>query len=42
MPFETITSSGGASATWAFVIIVAVVTITSIATLWVLRRINWL
>jgi zinc transporter len=32
----------GVNDTWAFVVIVAFVTITSIATLWVLRRINWL
>jgi zinc transporter len=32
----------GVNDTWAFIIIVAFVTITSIATLWVLRRINWL
>ncbi len=32
----------GVNDTWAFVIIVAFVTITSIATLWALRRIGWL
>ena len=32
----------GVNDTWAFIIIVAFVTITSIATLWVLKRINWL
>jgi zinc transporter len=32
----------GVNDTWAFVIIVAFVITTSIATLWVLRRINWL
>ncbi|MDE1996593.1 MAG: zinc transporter ZntB [Rhizobiaceae bacterium] len=32
----------GVNDTWAFVIIVIFVTISSVATLWVLRRINWL
>jgi len=32
----------GVNDTWAFVVIVLFVTITSIATLWVLKRINWL
>jgi zinc transporter len=32
----------GVNDTWAFVVIVLFVTVTSIATLWVLKRINWL
>jgi len=32
----------GVNDTWAFIIIVVFVTITSVATLWVLRRIGWL
>ncbi|MBB5573826.1 MULTISPECIES: CorA family divalent cation transporter [Rhizobium] len=32
----------GVNDTWAFVIIVVFVTVSSIATLWVLKRINWL
>jgi zinc transporter len=32
----------GVNDTWAFIVIVAFVTITSIATLWALRRIGWL
>ncbi|KRB61962.1 magnesium transporter [Rhizobium sp. Root708] len=32
----------GVNDTWAFIIIVAFVTISSVATLWVLRRIGWL
>ena len=32
----------GVNDTWAFVVIVFFVTITSIATLWILKRINWL
>ncbi|CCM76104.1 Magnesium and cobalt transporter protein [Rhizobium mesoamericanum STM3625] len=32
----------GVNDTWAFVIIVVFVTVTSVATLWVLRRIGWL
>ncbi|MBB3456936.1 zinc transporter [Rhizobium sp. BK313] len=32
----------GVNDTWAFIVIVAFVTVTSIATLWVLKRINWL
>ncbi|MDL2401747.1 CorA family divalent cation transporter [Rhizobium mayense] len=32
----------GVNDTWAFVIIVVFVTVSSVATLWVLKRINWL
>jgi zinc transporter len=32
----------GVSDTWAFAVIVVFVTVTSIATLWVLKQINWL
>ncbi len=32
----------GVNDTWAFIIIVAFVTISSVATLWILRRIGWL
>ncbi|WP_431320219.1 CorA family divalent cation transporter [Rhizobium sp. YTU87027] len=32
----------GVNDTWAFIIIVVFVTVTSVATLWVLRRIGWL
>ena len=32
----------GVNDTWVFVIIVIFVTVSSVATLWVLKRINWL